>query len=92
MLTLTTLCLDSRADLPKVSYATALDWFTLMCFGFIIASMLEFAGVHYFTKLDGGEIPPDSEDEAEAVESTGAYCETADIGYRIKVDYTIDVF
>ena len=51
--------MDTSKDLPKVSYATSLDWFVLLCFGFVIASVLEFAGVHYFTKLDYGDIPAD---------------------------------
>lgn len=55
MLTLTTVTLDTRDDLPKVQYATALDWFILMSYGFVIGSLLEFAGVHYFTKHGSGE-------------------------------------
>lgn len=51
VLTLSTISLDSRTDLPKVRYATALDWFLLMSFGYCIATLLEFAGVHYFTKV-----------------------------------------
>jgi len=51
VLTLSTISLDSRIDLPKVRYATALDWFLLMSFGYCIATLLEFAGVHYFTKV-----------------------------------------
>ena len=54
MLTLSTISLDSRKDLPKVKYATALDWFLLMSFGYCIATLLEFAGVHYFTKVMRG--------------------------------------
>jgi hypothetical protein len=50
VLTLSTISLDSRIDLPKVRYATALDWFLLMSFFYCIATLLEFAGVHYFTK------------------------------------------
>lgn len=50
-MTLSTISLDSRTDLPKVRYATALDWFLLMSFGYCIATLLEFAGVHYFTKV-----------------------------------------
>lgn len=52
MLTLSTISLDSRTDLPKVRYATALDWFLLMSFFYCIATLLEFAGVHYFTKVN----------------------------------------
>ena len=54
VLTLSTISLDSRTDLPKVRYATALDWFLLMSFFYCIATLLEFAGVHYFTKASTG--------------------------------------
>lgn len=47
--------MDTRDDLPKVHYATALDWFVIMCFGFVIGTLLQFAGVHYFTKIGSGE-------------------------------------
>lgn len=57
VLTLSTFGLDSRSDLPRVSYATALDWYTVMCFLFVVFTLLEFAGVHYFTKVGTGEIP-----------------------------------
>ncbi|KAK9870325.1 hypothetical protein WA026_006411 [Henosepilachna vigintioctopunctata] len=62
VLTLSTISLDSRTDLPKVRYATALDWFLLMSFFYCIATLLEFAGVHYFTKVGSGEIPMNEED------------------------------
>lgn len=55
--------MDTRDDLPKVHYATALDWFVIMCFGFVIGTLLQFAGVHYFTKLGSGEFEDSSEDE-----------------------------
>ena len=34
----------------EVHYATALDWFIICSFLYCMASLLEFAGVHYFTK------------------------------------------
>lgn len=69
VLTLSTISLDARTDLPKVRYATALDWFLLMSFFYCIATLLEFAGVHYFTKVGSGELPvSDDEDEWESVE------------------------
>lgn len=69
VLTLSTISLDSRTDLPKVRYATALDWFLLMSFFYCIATLLEFAGVHYFTKTGSGEIMlSDDEDEWENIE------------------------
>ncbi|XP_055684188.1 gamma-aminobutyric acid receptor alpha-like [Lutzomyia longipalpis] len=74
VLTLSTISLDSRKDLPKVRYATALDWFLLMSFFYCIATLLEFAGVHYFTKVGSGEIPVDEdewEDIGEPVEKIG---------------------
>lgn len=75
VLTLSTISLDSRTDLPKVRYATALDWFLLMSFFYCIATLLEFAGVHYFTKVGSGEVPLLADDEwediAETVEHAG---------------------
>ena len=35
----------------QVHYATALDWFIICSFLYCMASILEFAGVHYFTKV-----------------------------------------
>ena len=32
-------------------YATALDWFIICSFTYCMATLLEFAGVHYFTKV-----------------------------------------
>ena len=51
VLTLSAISMDSRSDLPKVQYATALDWFIICSFLYCMASILEFAGVHYFTKV-----------------------------------------
>ncbi|KAA0202882.1 hypothetical protein HAZT_HAZT002354 [Hyalella azteca] len=61
VLTLSTISLDSRTDLPKVHYATALDWFILMSFAYCMATLLQCAGVHYFTKVGSGEALPDGE-------------------------------
>lgn len=77
------LSLDSRTDLPKVRYATALDWFLLMSFFYCIATLLEFAGVHYFTKLGSGEIPAlltddEWEDVDETIEHAGTVHVTRD--------------
>ena len=40
----------------QVHYATALDWFIICSFLYCMASLLEFAGVHYFTKVGSGEV------------------------------------
>ncbi|XP_059140166.1 gamma-aminobutyric acid receptor subunit alpha-6-like [Physella acuta] len=55
MLTMTFLVLDSRNDLPRVAYSTALDVYVFMCFCFIFASILQFAAVHFFTKYGTAE-------------------------------------
>ncbi|KAJ8919451.1 hypothetical protein NQ315_016551 [Exocentrus adspersus] len=76
VLTLSTISLDSRTDLPKVRYATALDWFLLMSFFYCIATLLEFAGVHYFTKIGSGEIPVDEDDWEDCPESAEEFIGT----------------
>ena len=55
VLTMAFLGIDNRRDLPKVSYSTALDYFVGVCFAFILATILQFAGVHFFTKHGSGE-------------------------------------
>lgn len=55
VLTMTFLGLEARTDLPKVPYPTALDFFVFMSFGFIFATILQFAFVHYYTKYGSGE-------------------------------------
>lgn len=51
VLSLATLSFDVRNDIPYVPYVTALDWFLIMCYLFLFASLLEFTAVHYFTKV-----------------------------------------
>ncbi|XP_038057920.1 gamma-aminobutyric acid receptor subunit alpha-2-like [Patiria miniata] len=78
LLTITTLGWSSRAVLPKVSYAKAIDWFIVMCFGYVFAAMVEYAAVNYFTKRRAGMLPGMADDddddmaqaEAENVEAT----------------------
>lgn len=52
---MTFLGLEARTDLPKVPYPTALDFFVFLSFGFIFATIIQFAFVHYFTKYGSGE-------------------------------------
>jgi len=52
VLSLATLSFDVRNDIPSVPYTTALDWFLIMCYLFLFASLLEFTLVHYFTKVN----------------------------------------
>ena len=50
MLTMTTLSISARNSLPKVAYATAMDWFMAVCYAFVFSALIEFATVNYFTK------------------------------------------
>lgn len=52
--------MDARSDLPKVPYATALDVYLIMCYLFVVATLIEFAAVHYFTKRNFGDFADDS--------------------------------
>ncbi|CAF3334606.1 unnamed protein product [Rotaria sp. Silwood1] len=54
-LSLATLSFDIRNYTAAVSYLTALDWFVIMAYAFLLASLLQFAFVHYFTKFGYGE-------------------------------------
>ncbi|XP_050702586.1 gamma-aminobutyric acid receptor alpha-like [Eriocheir sinensis] len=56
VLTMTFLGLEARTDLPKVPYSTALDLFVWISYGFIFATIIEFAFVHLFTKVGSGEV------------------------------------
>lgn len=47
---MTFLALDTRDELPRVTYATALDLYVAMCFIFVLSTLGQFAIVHSFTK------------------------------------------
>ncbi|XP_028968513.1 gamma-aminobutyric acid receptor alpha-like [Galendromus occidentalis] len=78
VLTLSTFGSDTRTDLPKVPYPTALDWFVIMCFAFVMLTLLEYAGVHYFTKVGSGEYFPGQEDAGREGERDANYAEEED--------------
>ncbi|XP_036825559.1 gamma-aminobutyric acid receptor subunit alpha-6a [Oncorhynchus mykiss] len=44
VLTMTTLSISARQSLPKVSYATAMDWFIAVCFAFVASALIETDG------------------------------------------------
>jgi hypothetical protein len=46
LLTCTILKMDCYSDMPKISYLTALDYYIITCYGFVVFSILEFAFVH----------------------------------------------
>ena len=56
VLTMTTLSISARQSLPKVAYATAMDWFIAVCFAFVASALIEFAAVNYFATLDANRL------------------------------------
>ncbi|XP_022653054.1 gamma-aminobutyric acid receptor alpha-like isoform X1 [Varroa destructor] len=78
VLTLSTFGSDTRTDLPKVAYPTALDWFVIMCFAFVMLTLLEYAGVHYFTKVGSGEYFPGQEGIEDDSEQEFERCDMED--------------
>ena len=47
VLTMTTLTNSARASLPRVSYIKSIEWFLIVCFLYVFASLIEFACVSY---------------------------------------------
>ena len=62
LLTTCTIAITGRTGIPKVSYSTALDIFLLMCFTYVFAALVEYAGVNYFTKSAVVEKPDEDDD------------------------------
>ncbi|XP_018607212.1 gamma-aminobutyric acid receptor subunit alpha-6 isoform X2 [Scleropages formosus] len=73
VLTMTTLSISARHSLPKVSYATAMDWFIAVCFAFVFSALIEFAAVNYFSTLQANrEMRKAAALKAAAQEAAGA--------------------
>ena len=75
VLTMAFLGIENRRDLPRVPYSTALDYFVGICFAFVLATILQFSGVHFFTKHGSGEVYIVPEDTSED-DSDGTECES----------------
>ncbi|CAB1447457.1 unnamed protein product [Pleuronectes platessa] len=78
VLTMTTLSISARNSLPKVAYATAMDWFIAVCYAFVFSALIEFATVNYFTKRgwawDGKSVVTDKKKErASVLKKNNAY-------------------
>eukprot|EP00064_Thunnus_orientalis_P002552 superscaffoldBa00000192_g2559 len=77
VLTMTTLSISARNSLPKVAYATAMDWFIAVCYAFVFSALIEFATVNYFTKRgwawDGKSVVNDKKKEASIMKKNNAY-------------------
>ncbi|RUS78341.1 hypothetical protein EGW08_013892, partial [Elysia chlorotica] len=80
MLTMTFLVLDSRNDLPRVAYSTALDVYVALCFFFVFASIVQFAAVHFYTKYGTADtdfrasIMPDTDSETDTEDAEVQGC------------------
>uniref|UniRef100_A0A3B3YPB0 Gamma-aminobutyric acid (GABA) A receptor, subunit alpha 4 n=1 Tax=Poecilia mexicana TaxID=48701 RepID=A0A3B3YPB0_9TELE len=79
VLTMTTLSISARHSLPKVSYATAMDWFIAVCFAFVFSALIEFAAVNYFTnaqieraKRKPGKCPPVPQSTPQVPDTNGS--------------------
>ena len=42
--------MESKEDMPKIHYLTALDVYMITCFVFVLSAIVEFAFVHYHSK------------------------------------------
>ncbi|XP_035805539.1 gamma-aminobutyric acid receptor subunit alpha-2 isoform X2 [Amphiprion ocellaris] len=77
VLTMTTLSISARNSLPKVAYATAMDWFIAVCYAFVFSALIEFATVNYFTKRgwawDGKSVVNDKKKDAAVMKKNNAY-------------------
>jgi Neurotransmitter-gated ion-channel transmembrane region. len=51
VLSMTTMGFSGRAQMPRVSYATALDSFVIICFSFVFAVMIEYAAINCLDKM-----------------------------------------
>lgn len=51
VLSMTTLGFGGRSQMPRTSYATALDWFVIICFAFVFASMVKYAAINFMDKM-----------------------------------------
>ncbi|KAK2178014.1 hypothetical protein NP493_565g00018 [Ridgeia piscesae] len=70
VLTMAFLGVDNRQDLPRISYSTALDLFVGVCFFFVLASIIQFASVHYSTTFGNGEVTLVSDDSDSSDDET----------------------
>ena len=54
-----------KIEFPKKKSFFSVCVFTGICFAFVIATIIQFASVHFFTKHGSGEPIEDSDDEGE---------------------------
>ena len=52
VLTMVFLGIDNRANLPKVSYSTALDYYVEICFAFVLATIIQVCVIISFVMVE----------------------------------------
>ncbi|CAG5135697.1 unnamed protein product, partial [Candidula unifasciata] len=83
VLTMTIIGIENKSQLPKVSYVTAMDVYVALCYVFVIATTLEFAVVHYFTKYGTGEpllLSSDDESSSDEISDENTSLESLAVG------------
>ncbi|KJH52151.1 Neurotransmitter-gated ion-channel ligand binding domain protein [Dictyocaulus viviparus] len=55
VLTMVLITNDSKSDVPKVNFPTALDIYIWICYTTLLVCMIEFTVVHYYTKFNTGD-------------------------------------
>ncbi|CAB1337657.1 unnamed protein product, partial [Coregonus sp. 'balchen'] len=78
VLTMTTLSISARQSLPKVAYATAMDWFIAVCFAFVASALIEFAAVNYFATLEANRLKKNARQKKLEVLAEARYDEEED--------------
>lgn len=86
VLTMTTLSISARQSLPKVAYATAMDWFIAVCFAFVASALIEFAAVNYFATLQAYRLKRQKarQDKLEVLATSSDDGDTVSVSGRFK--------
>lgn len=86
VLTMTTLSISARQSLPKVAYATAMDWFIAVCFAFVASALIEFAAVNYFATLQAHRLKKQKarQDKLEVLATSSEDGDTVSVSGRLK--------
>lgn len=86
VLTMTTLSISARQSLPKVAYATAMDWFIAVCFAFVASALVEFAAVNYFATLQAHRLKKQKarQDKLEVLATSSDDGDTVSVSGRVK--------
>lgn len=65
VLTLVTMGFGGRGSHQRVAYATALDWFVIMCFSFVFSALVEYAFVNFIDHYEKRQLKKNLDRERE---------------------------